>query len=103
MLAVLKAESVEFEATVTSKGQITLPIALRESFGITAGTKVKFIQDASGVRFEAQKPISAYRGILKHLGPFDTTIPKEADRNFDDIPINIDPDHLRKLAAGSNT
>jgi AbrB family looped-hinge helix DNA binding protein len=100
MSAVLKSNSVEFEATVTSKGQVTLPVALRESFGITAGTKVKFIQDASGVRFEAQKPISAYRGFLKHVGHLDTTIPKEVDRTFDDIPINIDPEHLRKLLAG---
>jgi AbrB family looped-hinge helix DNA binding protein len=85
MSAVLKPETVEFEATVTSKGQLTLPVALRESIGIMAGTKVKFIQDASGIRFEAQKPISAYFGYLKHLGNIDTTIPKEMDRDFDDI------------------
>ena len=85
MSAVLKSETVEFEATVTSKGQLTLPVALRESIGITAGTKVKFIQDASGIRFEAQKPISAYFGYLKHLGNIDTTIPKEPDRDFDNI------------------
>lgn len=90
MSAVLKPHpktSIEVEATVTSKGQVTLPVALREHLGITAGTKVKFIQDASGIRFEAQKPISAYRGYLKHLKlPDDiAVIPKEPDRNFDYI------------------
>ena len=102
MSAVLKSETVEFEATVTSKGQLTLPIALRESIGITAGTKVKFIQDASGIRFQAQKPISAYRGILKHLKlPDDiAVIPKEPDRDFDYILKDIDSKHLRKLKTG---
>ena len=88
MSAVLKTRpetSIEVEATVTSKGQVTLPVALREHLGITAGTKVKFISDDKGIRFEAQKPISAYRGYLKHLGNIDTTIPKEPDRDFDYI------------------
>ena len=90
MSAILKPRSetsIEVEATVTSKGQVTLPVALREHLGITAGTKVKFISDAKGIRFEAQKPISAYRGYLKHLNlPDDiAVIPKEPDRNFDDI------------------
>ena len=102
MSAVLKPQNVEFEATVTSKGQLTLPIALRESIGITAGTKVKFIQDASGIRFEVQKPISAYRGILKHLKlPDDiAVIPKEPDRDFDYLLKDIGPKHLKKLKTG---
>jgi AbrB family looped-hinge helix DNA binding protein len=84
MSAVLKLKTFEFEATVTSKGQITLPAALRERMGIVAGTKVKFTQDANGTRIEAEKPISAYRGILKHLKlPDDiAVIPKEPDRDF---------------------
>ena len=90
MSAVVKPElleTLEVDATVTSKGQVTLPVALRERLGITEGTKVKFIHDGTGTRFEAQKPISAYRGILKHLNlPDDiAVIPKEPDRNFDYI------------------
>lgn len=107
MSAVLKPkpleppERLEVEATVTSKGQVTLPVALRERLGIAEGTKVKFIHDAAGTRFEAQKPISAYRGFLKHLGPLDTTIPKEPDRDFDFILKDFDPEHLKKLKAGT--
>ena len=102
MSAVLKPRpetSIEIEATVTSKGQVTLPVALRERLGITEGTKVKFILDGTGIRFEAQKPISAYRGILKHLKlPDDiAVIPKEPDRDFDYILKDMDPEHVAKL------
>ncbi len=100
MSAILKPTTFEFEATVTSKGQITLPVALRERLGIEAGTKVKFFHDAKGTRLEAEKPISAYRGFLKHLGSIDTSIPKEPDRDFDYILKDIDPEHLRRLKAG---
>jgi AbrB family looped-hinge helix DNA binding protein len=92
---------LEVEATVTSKGQITLPVALRERLGIAEGTKVRFIHDAAGTRFETQKPISAYRGFLKHLGPLDTTIPKEPDRDFDFTLKDFDPEHLKKRQAGT--
>ena len=106
MSAVLKPElleTLEVEATVTSKGQVTLPVALRERLGITEGTKVKFIHDGTETRFEAQKPISAYRGYLKHLGPLDTTIPKEPDRDFGYIVTNIDPEHLKKLKTAKQS
>ncbi len=102
----LKLEPFEVVATVTSKGQLTLPIALRERLGIATGTKIKFIHDANGTRLEAEKPISAYWGILKHLNlPDDiAVIPKEPDRNFDyianDADLKIDPERLHRLAAG---
>ncbi len=35
-------------ATVTSKGQITLPVELRRQLRITTGTQVEFIPDESG-------------------------------------------------------
>ena len=100
MSAVLKPAALEFEATVTTKGQITLPVALREHLGIAAGTKIKFIHDAKGTHMEAEKPISAYRGFLKHLGPIDTTIPKEPDREFDYILEGLTPEQLRRLQEG---
>ncbi len=102
MSAVLKPAAFEFEATVTSKGQVTLPVALRERLGIEAGTKIKFIHDAKGTRMEAEKPISAYRGILKHLNlPDDIgVIPKEPDRNFDPILPSSGPVRQRQLATG---
>ena len=71
---------LETEATVTSKGQITLPAALRAKLGLKEGSKVKFIYDGKQTVLKAELPVSAYRGILSHLGDIDTTIPKEADR-----------------------
>lgn len=72
--------TLEVEATVSSKGQITLPAALRAQLGLVEGSKVKFIYDGKQTRLEAELPVSAYRGILRHLGDIDTTIPKEPDR-----------------------
>jgi AbrB family looped-hinge helix DNA binding protein len=97
-----KSDRLELAATVTSKGQITLPVALRERLGIEAGTKIRFIHDAKGTRLEAEKPISAYRGILKHLNlPDDiAVIPKEPDRNFDYVLPSDEPARMRRTAIG---
>ena len=35
-------------ATVTSKGQVTIPIDVREKLGIKAGTRVQFLPRADG-------------------------------------------------------
>ena len=37
-------------ATLTSKGQITLPQAVRQSLGLHAGTKVDFVAVADGFK-----------------------------------------------------
>jgi AbrB family looped-hinge helix DNA binding protein len=71
---------LEVEATLTSKGQITLPAALRAKLGLVEGSKVKFTYDGKKTTLMPELPISAYRGILRHLGDIDTTIPKEPDR-----------------------
>jgi len=36
------------EATVTSKGQITLPKRIREQLGIQSGSRIRFILDGQG-------------------------------------------------------
>jgi AbrB family looped-hinge helix DNA binding protein len=71
---------LEVEATLTSKGQITLPAALRAKLGLVEGSKVKFSYDGKKTTLTPELPISAYRGILRHLGDIDTSIPKEPDR-----------------------
>jgi AbrB family looped-hinge helix DNA binding protein len=38
----------EMSATFTSKGQLVVPAELRRKHGISAGTKVKFIEDQFG-------------------------------------------------------
>ena len=69
-------------ATVSSKGQITLPMAIRKQLGIEPGSEISFEADNKQLIIRLEKPISAYRGILKPYLPadFDTEIPKEKDR-----------------------
>jgi AbrB family looped-hinge helix DNA binding protein len=44
------------EATVTSKGQVTVPNALRQALGIGTGDRLRFVQEPDGsIRLEARK------------------------------------------------
>ncbi len=37
-------------ATLTSKGQITIPISVRKKLGLKQGDKIVFIEDTQGIR-----------------------------------------------------
>jgi AbrB family looped-hinge helix DNA binding protein len=72
---------LELESTVSSKGQITLPAALRAKLGLVEGSKVKFVYDGETTLLQAEKPVSYYRGFLKEeLRGINTDMPKEPDR-----------------------
>jgi antitoxin PrlF len=44
------------EATVTSKGQITVPSELRKALGIASGDRLRFVRISDGsIRLEARK------------------------------------------------
>jgi AbrB family looped-hinge helix DNA binding protein len=73
-------QTAVLHATVTSKGQITLPIELRRLLGIETGTDMEFTVRGTTVLMKPKRPISASFGFLRHLQGIDTTIPKEADR-----------------------
>ncbi len=47
---------------VTSKGQITIPIDLRERFGLLPDTEVEFVVDGDTVKIVAAKPTRPDRG-----------------------------------------
>ncbi len=56
-------------ATITSKGQITLPIEVRRRLGLKVGDKVEFVYDEDGrttVRPEArdEDPLAKFVGAL---------------------------------------
>lgn len=55
------------EATITSKGQITLPKSFRDKYSLKAGEKLVFIEDADGsTRIIARRnDIEAIIGRLK--------------------------------------
>ena len=73
-------ETLELEAIVSSKGQITLPAVMRARLGLVEGTKVKFSCGEKEATLKPELPVSHYRGFLRHLGNINTDMPKEADR-----------------------
>lgn len=58
-------------ATLTSKGQLTLPIELRHKMNLHAGSKVEFVEVGDGDwRIQVQLGnITSLRGILDYNGP----------------------------------
>ena len=54
-------------ATVTSKGQITLPAAVRASLGLEAGSRVEFVDTGNGqfAIIAATSSIRALKGMLR--------------------------------------
>lgn len=66
------------EATVTTKGQITVPKTVRDELGLRAGDKIAFVPDNGGFRIEKRlkrDPFEEYRGYFKDL----------ADRDVDEL------------------
>jgi antitoxin PrlF len=72
------------EATLTSKGQATVPKAVREHLGIRPGGKIRyFIHPDGTVLILPVRPVSALRGMLrsdKHvtIGQMDDAIRRKA-------------------------
>ena len=57
-------------ATVTSKGQVTIPNAVREELGINTGTKLLFVQTSQGYLLRAaNNSVMRLSGSLKYDGP----------------------------------
>ena len=58
------------ESAVTSKGQTTLPKAVREALGIGPGDRVRYvILDDGEVLMLPIRPLSRLFGVLKYEGP----------------------------------
>ena len=54
-------------ATLTSKGQVTIPAAIRARLGIDAGSRIEFIEIEPGkyAIIPATSPVQALKGMLK--------------------------------------
>lgn len=57
------------ESTITSRGQTTVPKAVREALALKAGDRVRYTIEGSAVRIFPLRPISRLRGIVQHKGP----------------------------------
>lgn len=55
-------------ATVTSKGQITIPVDVRERLKVEAGDRVEFVEVAPG-RFELIAATQSVRALKGMFGP----------------------------------
>lgn len=55
---------------VTTKGQITIPKAVRDRMGVRPGDEIEFVEDQKGHRVQKrllESPFRKWRGYLKHL------------------------------------
>jgi AbrB family looped-hinge helix DNA binding protein len=77
------SDVMEVEAIVSSKGQVTLPAAMRAKLGITAGSHIHFVLRDNELVIKPELPISAYYGMLKGYDLGDIEPPKEPDRDFE--------------------
>ncbi len=66
------------DSTITSRGQTTLPKAVREALGLKAGDRVRYTIEDGIVSIRPLRPIGRLRGIVKHEGPAVTL--EEMDR-----------------------
>ena len=57
------------ESGITSKGQTTLPKAVREALSVQAGDRVRYIIQDGEVRMVPVRPIARLFGVLRHDGP----------------------------------
>ena len=71
------------QAIVSSKGQVTLPAAMRAKLGIKAGSHIFFELRGRELVIKPELPISAYYGMLKGYDLGDIEPEKEPDREFE--------------------
>ena len=57
------------ESTITSRGQTTLPKAVREALGAGPGDRVRYIIQDNDVRIMVVRPLSRLYGVLRYDGP----------------------------------
>ncbi|OZA94650.1 MAG: hypothetical protein B7X59_13380 [Polaromonas sp. 39-63-203] len=70
-------------AIVSSKGQVTLPAAMRAKLGIKPGSHIQFEVRGTELVIKPELPMSAYYGMLKGYDLGDTEPEKEPDRTFE--------------------
>ena len=57
------------ESTVTSRGQTTLPKAVRTALGVKPGDRIRYVVLEDGVRILPMRPVARLFGAFGHDGP----------------------------------
>ena len=57
------------ESIITSKGQTTIPKAVRDALAVRAGDRIRYVISDGEVLILAVRPIAGLFGALKHEGP----------------------------------
>jgi AbrB family looped-hinge helix DNA binding protein len=70
--------AVSDDATITSKGQVTIPKRIRDEVGLTAGTEIEFIVEEDGtIRVRPTEPaLQRLRTVKEQLSEHDVDIEK---------------------------
>jgi AbrB family looped-hinge helix DNA binding protein len=70
--------AVSDDATVTTKGQVTIPKRIRDKLGLSAGTEVEFILEEDGtVRVRPKEPaMERLRSVKEQLADHDVDVEK---------------------------
>jgi len=72
-----KKPRLEVTATVTSKGQVTVPKAIRERLGLKPGSTIVFEEDKTGIhvrRPSRREALAKWAGYLARTNPLDMTV-----------------------------
>ena len=68
--------------TVSSKYQIVIPREARRRLGITSGTRLQAIEEATGLRLVKEPSLQEIPGLLKGLPVKESLLRDEADRSI---------------------
>jgi len=68
--------------TVSSKYQIVIPREARRKLGITSGTRLQAIEEASGLRLVKEPTLQEIPGLLKGMPVKEGLIRDEQDRSL---------------------
>lgn len=52
-------------STITQKGQATIPLPIRNSLGLTYGSKIQFVDTRDGIQLKAIPSLASFKGSLK--------------------------------------
>ena len=66
------------ESTITSRGRITVPRAVRTALDLRPGDRIRYTIEEGVVYIRPLRPIRRLRGIVNHKGPAVT--PEAMDR-----------------------